>query len=1694
MQNKFKLKKFLATASALAMITSASSAMGVTVTTTGDNYNLSTGANISSTAPWTNGNRLDFTGDHGGISGDNAVEISKIVVGLNAPGIFKITDNAGNGAGAATISQVTTALNLLPIELHDGSVLKLNGAGTAYAGLGAIEASNAGNGTITIQSGLTFNQTIGANTRVETVNIEAGGNALTLVGAITATNLNLNNADTLTSGGLITSEVTYNDAATLNSNAGITGNVDFANNAGTLSAGGLITGNVDSTVGANGTLNLTANGAGVTGTIGATKALTKVQFNAGGNAIDLTGNAKATDFTYAAADTVTAAGTITGNVDFANNAGTLNAGGLITGNVDSTVGANGTLNLTANGAGVTGTIGATKALTKVQFNAGGNAIDLTGNAKATDFTYAVADTVTAAGTITGNVDFANNAGTLNAGGLITGNVDSTVGANGTLNLTANGAGVTGTIGATKALTKVQFNAGGNAIDLTGNAKATDFTYAAADTVTAAGTITGNVDFANNAGTLNAGGLITGNVDSTVGANGTLNLTANGAGVTGTIGATKALTKVTANGAGVVTLGGAVTAGTLYIANGATIDAKNSSVAAVGAINIGDANGAGTLIIDANANYIFNVGNAANITFNHANSLLKLTNSTGAGRTVTLQQTIAGDALSKGKIEINSNGTNKLDLDSVVGKNIGTDAANRINELIVSGAKDSIIQPNIFATTISINSTANIVLNGELNGGQDDSVIKLGANTNQVTVNADVTAHTLDLNNTGTTVFLNGGNSTFARITNVGNANIVFNENSNLNLVGENPEDKTVTLSKIVSSANGKAATLGAGSYTVGNIELADANGITNLADGFELTGAFNNGAGNAGKVNFLGDAKVTGVLGGAANATGAVTVAGVNKTLQLGESVSAASLNANAANNQNLKFINAAPITVTGKVGNAQAFEQIEFAGGNAVTFVGAGNLTNPTTLHFSANNEVVTDNFDLGATNITNANGVNASKLTVNVDQTITGNVGTAAQPFGTLHITNDRNITLNTAEFHAGVTTQANNTGRVIFNNAAGSSIRFAGGAGNELAALIFAENGSVLGNVFAKDIEVQDRKTANLTGSLNITNNIQLNDPATTATFTKDNLNVNFNIRAQANGDGIANFDGNDTVINNEIGLGGARLAAVNFNDDASIDADIHAVAINFGAHEITLQNPKEFDGATTFNGTTLTLGEHDLTLTNGNSSFTGATEIKTTVNGVDLGNLVVGNASKATLAGANTLKVTVDDAAAVPVDGQALKLIKTEGTGILDLDLSKVTVDATGAFSKWLTQLENGELVLKQESQIAEVITEAVSQANLSEVISQEVVDAIESFEEGTPGEDFVLQLNQMTTPNIADAVARTTNTTINEVEKNTFATMQEVTEVVSRHVAEVANFSVIPTQSPAVNVNTDSKVSGVASGDEHDRYGVWGTPFYSKATQKKRGSSSGYKSEVYGGTVGFDTKANDDMLVGLAVSAMNSEIKHKDFKSGDKTKVTSYLLSAYATQQFTNNFFGQGVFSIGSSSADNKENRKIANTVSQTAQGKYTSMIFSAEVLGGYNHMLNEQFVVSPMFGLNYSRINSAGYKETGKAGTPLLDVNKQASHKLDIIGGVKLTSAPFMANDVAITPEVHASIRHDVIGKGAKVNAKLAGLNTISEKAKLQKTFYNVGASLNTAYGNMDYGVSADANFADKYVGVQGTVKVRVNF
>ena len=291
--------------------------------------------------------------------------------------------------------------------------------------------------------------------------------------------------------------------------------------------------------------------------------------------------------------------------------------------------------------------------------------------------------------------------------------------------------------------------------------------------------------------------------------------------------------------------------------------------------------------------------------------------------------------------------------------------------------------------------------------------------------------------------------------------------------------------------------------------------------------------------------------------------------------------------------------------------------------------------------------------------------------------------------------------------------------------------------------------------------------------------------------------------------------------------------------------------------------------------------------------------------------------------------------------------------------------------------------------------------------------------------------------------------------------------------------------------------GVAAGDEFtlDRYGIWGNPFYSQSTQKKKGSTPGYKGKSGGGTIGFDCLANDNLTLGMALTAISSKINHKNQKAGDTTKVESTLFSIYGAQQLPSNFFVQGIVSFGSSRVRNYEKRIINLTLDQTAVGKYNSTSYSGEVLGGYRYIMPDTHtVLTPMLGLRYAKFNDSGYTEAG-TNRRNMSVSKKSVDKIEgVVGGrASLTS---QIKDVLLMPEVHGFVSYNFKGKAPKVDARLNGAlaSMPTKTSKPEKTFVNLGTSLTVKYRMMEYGFGYDAYLAKKYISHQGSLKVRVNF
>ncbi|WPY01350.1 rOmpB-like autotransporter outer membrane beta-barrel domain-containing protein [Candidatus Trichorickettsia mobilis] len=628
--------------------------------------------------------------------------------------------------------------------------------------------------------------------------------------------------------------------------------------------------------------------------------------------------------------------------------------------------------------------------------------------------------------------------------------------------------------------------------------------------------------------------------------------------------------------------------------------------------------------------------------------------------------------------------------------------------------------------------------------------------------------------------------------------------------------------------------------------------------------------------------------------------------------------------------------------------------------------------------------------------------------------------------------------------------------------------------------------------------------------------------------------------------------DTIINTKVYAKALTLDGGNVDFTAGIDQGTNSI-ITVNKSTIVRGNIGNTGG-----DVTITLGKNALTYQNGIATFSGNIVINTDIDqGVGVGHIVIdggGGAANLNLAGTKAITINVGGTSNIADIGQSYSLLKIVNAGTItppagvvpalnnnDLAIPKPAW-AYNAATRMLSNHAGGggederdnddnnepkpDLNPKSEDLNQEAIANAMKIAEFNNKTNAYVgytvdasgnLTAVNKIKEGLE-KDF-----GASNPGIVTAFAginvhdnSDASDVVNELGKLARTDPERQQDAGNRlsvvaPTAAVATVTtgVVQAAQSAIGVRMDNvsvgagnnlKVSeglGVAAGDElqADRYGIWGTPFYAQSTQKKKGSTPGYKSKAGGGTIGFDCLANDNLTLGLAFTAISTKLDHKNQKLGDTTKVESTLFSIYGAQQLPSNFFVQGIVSFGSSRVRNYEKRIINLTLDQTAIGKYNSTSYSGEVLGGYRYMLPDTYtVLTPMLGLRYAKFNDSGYTETGTTRRNM-NVSKKSIDKIEgIIGG--RVSFQSQVKEVLLMPEVHGFVNYDFKGKAPKVEARLNGaLAPMPTKAsKTEKTFINLGTSLTIKYRMMEYGFGYDANLAKKYVGHQGSLKVRVNF
>ena len=295
--------------------------------------------------------------------------------------------------------------------------------------------------------------------------------------------------------------------------------------------------------------------------------------------------------------------------------------------------------------------------------------------------------------------------------------------------------------------------------------------------------------------------------------------------------------------------------------------------------------------------------------------------------------------------------------------------------------------------------------------------------------------------------------------------------------------------------------------------------------------------------------------------------------------------------------------------------------------------------------------------------------------------------------------------------------------------------------------------------------------------------------------------------------------------------------------------------------------------------------------------------------------------------------------------------------------------------------------------------------------------------------------------------------------------------------------------------TDSGLSGVTAGDTNNQiHGLWFMPFFGDVKQELRGTHPGYSAKYFGNILGFDTLFEDDSTIGVALTFIKNIVNHKDSNKGDKSVIHTSVISLYGLKTLANNWFVQGVLSLGSSKIDNKEIRFTFPTIS-IASADYNSISTTTEITAGYTHSLSANTIITPLFGIEYTRLNKVDYTETG-AGSQNLTVNRKEFNKAELIAGAKLDHS-IAIEDFTFIPEVHGFVRYDAINKPLKITAALQGEppSVLVPRTTVQiRVTYLVGAGFDIKKSNFEYGFGYDARIARKYIAHQGVFKLRLIF
>lgn len=275
---------------------------------------------------------------------------------------------------------------------------------------------------------------------------------------------------------------------------------------------------------------------------------------------------------------------------------------------------------------------------------------------------------------------------------------------------------------------------------------------------------------------------------------------------------------------------------------------------------------------------------------------------------------------------------------------------------------------------------------------------------------------------------------------------------------------------------------------------------------------------------------------------------------------------------------------------------------------------------------------------------------------------------------------------------------------------------------------------------------------------------------------------------------------------------------------------------------------------------------------------------------------------------------------------------------------------------------------------------------------------------------------------------------------------------------------------------------------------WGKGFGNVGRQGDVDNMSGYETKAFGLMLAYDIPLSKETRVGLGGGYANTSID--DNNSAGQTNINSYQVTGYVSHA-PGPWFIKGGVTAGMDRYDGSRSI-VFSGVNRTASADYKGHQYSALVSAGHHFFFN-QTTITPVVGLQASRIHVGGYTETG-ASDINLRVNSQDYDVLQSSLGVK-AEHHIRAASGNFYPEVHFKWLHDFTSTTMEQTAAFTGGGAQFQTRGIDqdRDLFNVGAGVSflscncvdnawTVKGVYDYKWN-QSNFSSHQVSVVASFK-----